>query len=97
LHFADDTLLFLEASEDNVIVLQWLLIGLEQLSKMNIIFSKCELIPFNITTEQGLSFASKLGCKLGSLSITYLGLPLHNRKLNSSDWNFIVEKIDNKL
>jgi Reverse transcriptase (RNA-dependent DNA polymerase) len=48
LHFADDTLLFLEATESNIEVLQWILIGFEQMSGMNISFSKCELIPFNI-------------------------------------------------
>jgi hypothetical protein len=51
LHFVDDTLLFLEAREDNVAVFQWLLIGFEQLSGMNKKIAKCELIPFNITIE----------------------------------------------
>jgi hypothetical protein len=74
--------LFLEA---NVLVFQWLLIGFEQLSDMNINFSKCELIPFNISSTHGIELASKLGCTLSSLPIAYLGLPSHSKKLNSSD------------
>jgi hypothetical protein len=97
LHFADDTLLFIEATESNLAVLQWILIGFEQMSGMNINFSKCELIPFNITPQLEMTFASKLECKLDSLPITYLGFPLHNKKLSTSDWNFLVEKIEHKL
>jgi hypothetical protein len=42
-------------------------------------------------------FASKLGCKLGSLPITYLGFPLHNKKLSANDCNFLIKKIEHKL
>jgi hypothetical protein len=85
LHFADYTLLFLKATESNLAVLHWILIGFEQMSGMNINFSKCELIPFNITPQLGMTFASKLECKLGSLPITYLGFLLHNKKFSTSD------------
>jgi hypothetical protein len=38
LHFADDTLLFLEATMDNIQVLKWLLLGFEDPSSMKIFF-----------------------------------------------------------
>jgi Reverse transcriptase (RNA-dependent DNA polymerase) len=96
LYFSYDTLLFLEATKSNIEVLQWILISFEQMSGMNINFSKCELIPFNITSEFGMTFASKFCCKLDSLPITYLGFSLHNKKLSTSEWNFLVEKIEHK-
>jgi hypothetical protein len=58
------------------------LIGFEQLSGMRINFSKCELISFNIFPEEGTILAAQLGCKLEALLISYLGFPLHHKKLN---------------
>lgn len=45
IHFADDTLLFLDADFRNIETLKWILIGFEDLSGMKINFAKCELIP----------------------------------------------------
>jgi Reverse transcriptase (RNA-dependent DNA polymerase) len=47
LHFADDTLLFLEAPKDNIEILKWILLGYEDLSDMKINFAKSELVPLN--------------------------------------------------
>jgi hypothetical protein len=56
LHFADDTLLFLEASDANIQTLKWLLLGYENLSGMKINFNNYELVPLNLTImkEQSL-------------------------------------------
>jgi hypothetical protein len=97
LHFTYDTLLFLEATSTNVEILQWILVGFEQLSGMRIIFSKCERIPFNFSPDIGSTLASKFGCKSGTLPITYLGFPFHNKKLSIQDWNFLIEKIEHNL
>jgi hypothetical protein len=85
LHFTDDILLFSEANDTNIEVLQWILIGFERLSGMKFNFTKCELFPFNIFSEQGLLYASQLGCKLEALLIQYLGFLLHKKQLSSSD------------
>jgi hypothetical protein len=77
LHFADDTLLFLEASDANIQVLIWLLISFENLSGLKINYAKCEMIPFNISEEMGHNLASQFECKVSYLPITYLGIPLH--------------------
>jgi Reverse transcriptase (RNA-dependent DNA polymerase) len=82
LHFTNDTLFFLEAIDTNVEILQWILIGFEELSGLKINFSKCELIPFNIFNNIGKNYASKLDCKLDSLPINYLSFPLHNKKFS---------------
>jgi hypothetical protein len=41
--------MFLEATMNNIQVLKWLLLGFEDLSGMKINFSKCELVPLNVT------------------------------------------------
>jgi hypothetical protein len=97
LHFADDTLLFLEASDANIQVLRWLLISFENLSGLKINYAKCEMIPFNISEEMDHNLTSQFGCKVNYLPITYLGILLHWKSLSVQDWNFLIEKIKNKL
>jgi Reverse transcriptase (RNA-dependent DNA polymerase) len=97
LHFADDTLLFLEASESVIHALRWMLIGFENLSGMKINFSKCEMIPLNLNENEGHQLASIFGCRIGSLPLTYLGIPLHWKTLTVSDWQFLIDKIEHKL
>jgi hypothetical protein len=77
LHFADDTLLFLEASDANIQVLRWLLISFENLSGLKINYAKCEMISFNISEEMDHNLTSQFGCKVNYLPITYLGILLH--------------------
>jgi hypothetical protein len=72
--------------------LKWILIAFEDLSGLKINFEKCEMIPLNISKIEGLQLAGIIGCKLSSLPITYLGVPLHFKKLRMKHWNFLLEK-----
>jgi hypothetical protein len=38
-----------------------------------------------------------LECKVGSLSIIYLGTPLRWKKLKTHDWDFLINKVEKKL
>jgi Reverse transcriptase (RNA-dependent DNA polymerase) len=82
LHFADDTLLFLEASDVNIQTLKWLLLSYEDFSGMKVTFNKYKLVPLNLTDNEGTVFAEQLGCKLFSLPLMYLGMSLHWKKLS---------------
>ena len=97
LHFADDTLLFLKADKKMIVVLRWLLLGFENLSGMKINFDKSEMVPLNISEEDGQELARLLGCKVVKLPIMYLGVPLHWRKLSESDWLPLIEKLEKRL
>jgi hypothetical protein len=85
LHFVDDTLLFLEASEFVIHALRWILIGFDNLFGMKINFSRCEIILLNLKDDEGDKLASIFGCKLGYLSISYLGIPLYWKTLTDND------------
>ena len=97
LHFADDTLLFLEVNSLIVERLKFLLLGFENLFGLKINFEKSELIPLNLSTQEASLLASQLNCKISTLPITYLGVPLHWKKLVVSDWFPLVDKIEKKL
>ena len=97
LHFANDTLLFLQANSLYAENLKFLLLGFENLSGLTINFDKSSLVPLNISDTEALYFANQLGCKLEHLPITYLGVPLHWKKLSCSDWDPLVRKFENRL
>jgi hypothetical protein len=68
-----------------------ILIIFEDILGIKINFDKYEMVPLNISDEQGLHLANYLGCKLTHLSITYLGLPLHFKKLIVEHCHFLIE------
>jgi Reverse transcriptase (RNA-dependent DNA polymerase) len=92
LHFADDTFLFLETKTAYIESLKLILIAFEDLSGLKINFEKCEIIPLNISETEVLQLVGILGYKLSSLPITYLGVPLHFKKLRVEHWIFFVGK-----
>jgi hypothetical protein len=50
LHYADDTLIFLENDERNAINMKWTLTCFEQISGMQINYHKSELMAINLTS-----------------------------------------------
>lgn len=64
---------------------------------MKVNFFKSELIRVRATEEQVSALADILGCKVGGLSTSYLGLPLCAGKALESVWNPVVERVDKRL
>jgi hypothetical protein len=54
-------------------------------------------VPLNLSNEEGIALANQLGCKISTLSLMYLGMSLHWKKLSVELWNFLIQKIENKL
>ena len=73
--FADDMLVFCEASEDHMAYLNWLLMWFEAISRLNINLDKSEIIPVGMVENLEV-LALELGCKVGELPSSCLGLPL---------------------
>jgi hypothetical protein len=40
--------------------------------------------------------AQLFGCKISTLPIKYLGVPLHWKKLRHTDWKILINKIEKK-
>ena len=94
--FADDTLVFCKDSQDQMVVLSWLLMWFEAISGLNINLEKSEILPVG-SVENAEVLASKLGCKVGSLPSTYLGLPLGAPHKSVVVWDGVEERMRKRL
>ena len=55
------------------------------------------MIPLNLSAQVSSRLASILGCKLTTLPITYLGVPIHWTHLITEHWDALVDKVETKL
>ena len=72
LHFADDTLIFLEANDKMVEALKLLSSGFENMTGLKINFHKSIMFPLNLDEIESTRLASRFGCIVNQLPITYL-------------------------
>ena len=73
--FADDTIVFYEAKKEHLTHLSWTLFWFEAASSLRINLAKSEIFPVGEVEEVDVMVV-ELGCKVGSLPSSYLGLPL---------------------
>ncbi|XP_020264999.1 uncharacterized protein LOC109840677 [Asparagus officinalis] len=97
LQYADDTLLFVRSSSNDIRILKTILYIFEEMSGLGINYSKSSLVYFGKTHLKEHSLASSLNCKVDHLPIKYLGLPLKYGKLSKSDWQPILDNLHRKL
>ena len=91
--YADDTFLFCEANSKQLMYLGWTLKWFKAYSCLKINLSKSEIIPVGRVEM----LASELGCGVGSLPITYLGLPLGAPHWAMGVWDSIEERFRKRL
>jgi len=92
-----DTVLFFDHDIEQAKKLKLLLGTFEQLSSLKINFHKSELFCFGQAKESEEQYSYLFGCKMGSYPFPYLGLTMHYRKLNNTDYKLIEERIQKKL
>jgi hypothetical protein len=93
--FADDTLVFCGAKPDHLCYLRALFLCFEAVSGLKINLAKSELVLVgNVENVDGL--AGILGCRVSSLPLKYLGLPLGASYKAKSIWDGVIEKIERR-
>ena len=94
--FADYTILFCMANVEQILHIQMLLLCFQVVigSKVNV--RKSEMIPIAVV-DNVHALAEILGCRVGILPKSYLGLPFGVPHKSTSIWNPILEKIERKL
>jgi len=89
--FADDTLIFCGAQAEQVRNLRCTFLCFEAVSGLRINLGKSELVPIG-EVEDVESLAHILGCRIGSLPMTYLGMLLGAPFKSIFIWNGVMRR-----
>ncbi|RVX11694.1 putative ribonuclease H protein [Vitis vinifera] len=84
------------SGKDDMIYLSWILCWFEAVSGLRINLAKSEIIPVG-EVEEILEMTVELGCKVGQLPSTYLGLPLGASNKAACVWDGVEERMRWKL
>jgi hypothetical protein len=94
--FADDTLVFCDADEEQLRNLRCLFFCFEAASGLRINLSKSEIVPIGEVPDIG-RLASIFDCKVVGLHMKYLGLPLGAYCKSPIIWNDMLEIMERRL
>lgn len=97
LQFADDTLIFCAAKEEQVQNLVAIIRFFEAVSGLKVNLFKSEVIGISVEGHILHCLVDLMGCEVGSLPTTYLGLPLCIGNASKSLWSPVVEQIEQNL
>lgn len=97
LQYADDTLIFCDASMESLKNIKSALILFQLASGLQVNFHKSSLMGMNIPESWITYAASSLLCKVGAIPFTYLGLPIGGNPTRIQAWNPVIEKLTKKL
>ena len=89
--FADDTILFCDASREQLLYIQMVMIFFETIRELKVNIGKSEIVPVGVVGSLN-ALASVLGCNIGRLPMIYLGMTLGSHFKDPSIWNPIIEK-----
>ena len=94
--FADDTILFCDASREQILSIRLTLTCFQAFIGLKVSVGKSEIgLIGEVCNIQSL--ANILQCKVGSLPMIYLGMPLGTMHKTASIWNPILKRMEKKL
>ncbi|GKV23016.1 hypothetical protein SLEP1_g32806 [Rubroshorea leprosula] len=97
LQFADDTIFFGEASEDNIRVVKSIMRVFEMASGLKINFGKSQLLGVEVDDDWKTRMACILCCKEGKFPFKYLGVPVGGNHRRIAMWQPLLRSFRKKL
>ena len=94
--FADDTILFCDASREQILSIRLVLTCFQGFIGLKVNVGKSEIFPIG-EVRNIRSLVNILQCRVGSLPMIYLGMPLGSLYKIASIWNSILERMEKKL
>ncbi|XP_059288373.1 uncharacterized protein LOC132041681 [Lycium ferocissimum] len=94
--YADDTVVFCEANQEQICHLRVILVVFEACSGLKVNWRKSSIFPVK-EVQQIQVLASILNCKIENLPTVYLGMPLGSMHKAVKIWDGIIEKTEKKL
>ncbi|XP_078150757.1 uncharacterized protein LOC144546100 [Carex rostrata] len=95
--YADDALLFLKPDPNQAQAIKLALLVFQQVSGLAINLEKTELLALNTLQENKIEIAAMLNCRLAELPMTYLGIPLSDKRLPKSAYLDLLHKFSKRL
>jgi hypothetical protein len=96
LYCANDTMMMVEGSDMDIINLKFLLLCFEEMSGLRINFDKSNMVILGYSPEDQQRIADNLNCRLSSLPITYLGMPIQDTRILIKDLDPLVGRVRTK-
>ena len=84
--FADDTILFCDASREQLLYIWMVLIFFKAITGLKMNIGKSEIVPVGEVGNLD-ALARVLCCKVGCLPMSYLGMPLETHYKDALIWN----------
>lgn len=97
LHYADDLLVLTMGVLEDLRVVNLILYVFEGLSGLETNFSKTCLYSSKLGESPDGSAVGTLNCAVGTLHVTYLGIPIFGRRPWKQDWEGLILKIKRRL
>ena len=91
--FADDTILFCDVDVEKILHIRLLLLSFQAVTGLKVNVHKSEMVPIE-EVDDVHALAEILGCRVGTLPMSYLGMPLGASHNSLSIWNPILEKFE---
>ena len=95
--YADDTLIILLANQHELLAINEILDSYARATGLKINYAKSQLMPINVNAQKTLDLANALGCQVGEMLFTYLGLPLGTTRPTVRDLMPLVDRIERRL
>ncbi|KAL8542013.1 hypothetical protein ACS0TY_003031 [Phlomoides rotata] len=92
LQFDDDIILIGAAKVENAWTIRRILINMDLLSGLTVNFDKCCLCGVNANDGFLRNLTDILGCRVGSIPFSYLGIKVGMNHRNTAEWSGIVQK-----
>ena len=92
----DDTILFYDASREQLVWIRLALSCLQAFTNLKVNGGKSEIVPIGEVSNIH-TLANILRCKVGNLPMKYLSMPLGTWNKTASIWNPILERMEKKL
>ena len=94
--FVNDTILFFDASREQLLSIRLAFSCFQAFTSLKVIVGKSEIVPVREVGNLG-ALANFLHCRVGSMPMKYLGMPLGTPFKTTFIWNPILEKMEKNL
>jgi Reverse transcriptase (RNA-dependent DNA polymerase) len=95
--YADDTLFIIQPEEQQVRILKALLNIYEKISGLKVNLQKSEMLVTSVDQQFVQMLADIMECVPSNFPITYLGMPLSDRRLTKEHYKALIMTIQSKL